>query len=323
MDLRNLETTTTLAIEGVYKEYWNMIPEKYKLLEKAQRTEHGNYEMDYYENLPEHQKPKVQKSKPLTYKDVEKADEPKQEPTVIQDNAFDYTWYCTELEKRDQYFDLQPFFDPQLDFENRLHYKLVGVEYPKRKNPWFIITWNMGNGILKSSLTNRRFDTAEVKTPGGAHVKFDFIDTELDVNLCFNSNSLQALVELQENIRVNRREKFVIDSRLHSILGRFPISVSLIETGNIAKATKDKSTLCTLTVTIRIDYPVIGNVRENKDGIIKVIRANDYRMDEDPQTQDLIGKDVILPDDEKILQELLDQGAITEEDLKYNEFLNS
>ena len=62
-----------------------------------------------------------------------------------------------------------------LDFENRLHYKLVGVNYPDRKGPWFVITWNCGNGILKSDLTNRRFDTQQIITPGGDKVKFDFI----------------------------------------------------------------------------------------------------------------------------------------------------
>jgi hypothetical protein len=313
MDLRNLETTTTMAIEAVYKEYWNLIPERYKLLEKSQRNNCGTYNFEEYGLEENNTKPKVPKSKPLTYKKVEEIENKFLDPETMND----YGWYCEQLKDRDQYFDLQPFYDPLLDFENRLHYKLVGVNYPDRKDPWFIITWNCGNGILKSSLTNRRFDTKTIITPGGQKAKFDFIDTELDVTLCFNSNSMQALFELQENIRIGRREKFVIDSRIHSVIGRFPVTVSIIDTGNIAKASRDKSTLCNLTVTYRIDYPIIGNVQLDNGDVIKVIRANEYTMPTDYMDTNLIGKDVILPDNDKIIQELLDKGSITEEDLKY------
>ena len=317
MDLKNLETTTTMAIEAVYKEYWGIIPERYKLLEKSQRNDHGTFNLQEYETQEEHVKPKIQKSTPLTYKKVEQIEDQFLNPETMND----YGWYCEQLKDKDQYFDLQPFYDPLLDFENRLHYKLVGVNYPDRKGPWFIITWNCGNGILKSSLTNRRFDTRTITTPGGEDVKFDFMDTELDVTLCFNSNSMQALFELQENIRIGRREKFVIDSRVHSVIGRFPVTVSLIDTGNIAKSSRDKGTLCNLTVTFRIDYPVIGNVRPTDGSIIKVIRANEYRMDEEQNRRELLGKDTILPNDERILQELLEKGIITEEEIAKNQIL--
>ena len=316
MDLKNLETTTTMAIEAIYKEYWGIIPDRYKLLEKSQRNEHGTYDFNEYQNQEEHKKPKVRKTTPLTYKKTEEVEEQFLKPETMND----YGWYCEQLKDKDQYFDLQPFYDPLLDFENRLHYKLVGVNYPDRKGPWFIITWNCNNGILKSTLTNRRFDTKTITTPGGDKVKFDFMDTELDVTLCFNSNSMQALFELQENIRIGRREKFVVDSRVHSIIGRFPVTVSLIDTGNIAKSNRERGTLCNLTTTFRIDYPIIGNVQSNNADIIKVIRANEYRMDEDSRRKDLLGKDVILPDDDEILQELLEKDIITEEDLKNQEF---
>jgi DNA-directed RNA polymerase subunit H (RpoH/RPB5) len=128
---------------------------------------------------------------------------------------------------------------------------------------------------------------------------------------------MQALFELQENIRIGRREKFVIDSRIHSVIGRFPVTVSIIDTGNIAKASRDKSTLCNLTVTYRIDYPIIGNVQLDNGDVIKVIRANEYTMPTDYMDTNLIGKDVILPDNDEIIQELLDKGSITEEHLKY------
>lgn len=276
MDLKTLETTSSLAIEAVYKSFWDLIPEKYKLKEKAQR----DFEKD--ERLS--QDARLQKVKPLSYTDVEKKDFNKVD---------EYEIYCSSLSHSDRYFDLQPFFDPQLDFENRLHYKLAGIGYPDRYKTWFIITWNCGSGILKSTLTNRLLDTTTIETPTGEKVVCDFINTEMDVTLCFNSNNLQALLELQEVIRVSQREKQVIYTRLHSILGEIAVSLDLIETGNIAKASRDKSTLCTLTTTIHIDYPVIGNIRP-EGGIIKTIHAEyDRENGLGPDNHEVLARDII------------------------------
>lgn len=272
MDLINFENTTTLAIESVYRDYWNLIPEKYKLKELVQRQ-------------PNEKQQSSTKLKPISYEEVDRKE------NCIKD---DYEIYCDCL-NNDKRIDLQPFYDPQLDFESRLHYKLVGVNYPQRKNPWFVITWNFGNGILKSNLTNRKFDTAEVTTPTGENVKFDFIDTELELTLCFNSNSLQALVDLQEVIRIGRREKHTIDSLPHSILDHFTISQELIDVGNIAKASRDRSTLCTLTLTFKLSYPVIGNVISTDGiGIIKEFDVEGYGgIDTSPEGHALLFKDVI------------------------------
>lgn len=267
MDLKNFEATSTYAIEAVYRDYWFQIPEKYRLLEKAQRQ-------------PD-ETPK--KSSPLTYAGVEKKEQPTQS---------EYELYCDKLNDKNCYFDLQPFFDPQLDFENRLHYKLTSVNYPDRKGPWFIITWNCGNGLLKSTLTNRRFDTAQVETPSGDKVKFDFINSEMDLTLCFTSNTLQGLFELQEHIRIDRREKHVVNTRKHSIIGEFPVSLDTIDAA-ISKLDRTKSTLCTLTLTLKIDYPVIGNVQTAETGIIKEIHAE---IDEDGAGEDMrtvIARDII------------------------------
>lgn len=281
MDLKNLETTSTLAIEAVYRYYWNLIPEKYKLFEKPQRPREGLNPLDF----PRENTCKI---KPLTYKDVEQ----KQNPT--NDLLDDYTIYCQNLQKETK-FNLQPFFDPQLDFENRLHYKLAGVNYPDRKNPWFIITWNCNNGILKSNLSNRRFDTATIETSTGEKVKCDFINTELDITLCFNSNDLQALFELQELIRIIQREKMAVETRPHTILGKIPISLDTIDTGNIAKATRDKSTLCSLTLTIRVDYPIIGNIQSaDAIGIIKEFHTEyDKPNGEGPDNHEVLARDII------------------------------
>jgi len=287
MDLRNLETTSTLAIEAVYKEYWSMIPEKYRIYERPQR-EDKPFPPEFYD------RPNIQKSTPLSYKQVEEKGKPK-EPE--QEN--DYEWYCNCLNNKDKFFDLQPFFDPQLDFENRLHYKLVGVNYPDRRGPWFVITWNCGNGILKSDLTNRRLDTATVITPSGEKVKFDFIDTTMDLTLCFTSNNMQALFELQENIRINRREKCTVETRPHSILGKFNVILSLIDVGNITKMSKDKGSLCTLTVTFKLEYNVIGNVKLVNDiGIIERINMElDKPNGEGPDNHEVLARDIITEKD--------------------------
>ena len=249
MDLKNFEATTTYAIEAVYNEYWRCIPEKYRLLQK----------MDVEQNPPSPDEPKP-KSKPLTYK---KAEESKDE----YEGGLDTYDHYVDMLNSGQYIDLAPFYDPALDFENRLHNKLVGIDYPDRKKPWFVITWNMGNGLLKSSLTRRRFETCEDTTPGGEKVVFDFINTDLDLTFAIYSNSMQALIELQENIIISKREKCVVNTRTHSVLGKFPVSLDIIDS-SVAKLPRDKSTLCVLTLNVKIDYPVIGNVRPSA-GLIK------------------------------------------------------
>lgn len=276
MDLKNFETTSTYAIEALYKDYWNQLPEKYRLLEKAQRQE------DY---TLEEVKPTQQKSTPLTYASVKAKDTEPEKPD-------EYQCYCDALNDKEKFFNLQPFYDPELSFSDRLHYKLTGINYPDRKGPWFIITWNCGNGILKSTLTNRRFQSATVETPSGELVTFDFMNTELEVTLCFVSNTMQGLFELQEHIRISRREKAVVNTRQHSILGSFPVSIDLID-GGMAKLARDKGTLCTLTLPIKIDYPIIDNVRSAARGIIKEIHAEIDNDGNGPGEQAILARDII------------------------------
>jgi hypothetical protein len=252
MDLKNFETTTTYAIQAVYMEYWRTIPERYRLLEKAQ--------------VPLKEKKPRSKSKPLSYKEVEKEGE-----EFKEERSDMYERYC-EMMNSEKWFDLTPFYDPQLDFENRLHYKIAEIEYPDRQKPWFIITWNMGNGLLKSSLTRRRFQTCSDKTPGGEDVTFDFINTDMDLTFAIYSNSLQALLELQENIIISKREKCTVTTATHSIIGKFPVSLDTIDS-TIAKLPRDKGTLCVLTLNVKIDFPIIGNVKYVKEGIIKEIHS--------------------------------------------------
>ena len=72
MDLKDFESTTTYAIEAVYRSYWELIPEKYKLKEKLQRWEHGSYPTEYYENPEYGVKPQLKRVQgPLTPEKVE------------------------------------------------------------------------------------------------------------------------------------------------------------------------------------------------------------------------------------------------------------
>lgn len=270
MDLKNFETTTTYAIQAVYTEYWNMIPEKYRLMEKVPTVKPPH---QHHEISPE------KKTKPLSYKQVEETEYEPSNP---------YEHYC-EMLNSGKWFDIYPFYDPQLDFENRLHYKIAGIDYGDRKKPWFIITWNFGNGLLNSSLTRRRFQTCADKTPGGEEVTFDFINTDMDLTMAIYSNTMQGLVELQENIIVSQREKFTVNTQVHSIIGSFPVSIDTIGS-TLTKMTRDKSTLCNMTLNLKVDFPIIGNVKEAKSGIIKEIHTEydsvytDLHADITPET---------------------------------------
>lgn len=273
MDLKNFETTTTYAIEAVYNEYWRLIPERFRLPEKPQKL-----------NEPEKKK---KKESPLQIKDIDEKEqyEKRREENEEERGEFFYTHYC-DLMNSGKRFDLQPFYDPQLDFENRLHYKITDIPFPIREKPWFVITWNMGNGALKSSLTRRRFESGRVVTPGGEEVKFDFINTDLDLTFAIYSNSLQALMELQENIIIGKREKCTVDTNSHFILGSFPVSLDIIDS-SVNKLPRDKGTLCTLTLNVKIDYPIIGNIRDARTGIIKEIHLElDAQNNREPEITD-------------------------------------
>lgn len=278
MDLKNFESTSTYAIQACYLEYWKAIPERYRLLEKAQNFKEVNPDGEY----------KKPKSTPLTYKKVEN--------TEYEEGEDRYEHYCNLLNSG-KWFDLMPFYDPQLDFENRLHYKLANIDYPDRQKPWFIITWNFGNGILKSSLTRRRFQTCVDTTPSGEKVKFDFMNTDMDLTFAIYSNSLQGLFELQENILISKREKCTVNTLSHSILGRFPVSLDTIDS-SLTKLPRDKGTLCVLTLNLKIDYPIIGNVQSAEGSIIKEFHLEldsvaDIKDYSDVTAHEVISRDVI------------------------------
>ena len=206
MDLETLEGTSVLAIKSVYKTFWDMIPQKYKLS--------------------------------------------KDDNTVL---------------------DLEPFYDPQLTFDNRLHYKLVKDSYPNRETPWFVITWNTDRGLLKSQLSNRRFQTASIELPSGTRTSLKFIDADMEITLGIVSNSMQALYELQENILLKMREKMYVMSEPHSVVGPITVAFNIVDSDQ-NKLDRDKGTLCYLFVHVRVDFPVFGYRKDLSGGIIEEIR---------------------------------------------------
>lgn len=208
MDLKNFESTSLLAIEAVYKYFWDFIPSKYKIEET--------------------------------------------EETINE---------------------LEPFYDPTLTFENRLHYKLTQITFPQREKPWFIITWNTENGLINSSLNRRRYKSAIVETDQYGPLTFKFVNTELQLNLGICCNSMAALYELQENIVLKIREKIWIDTKPHSIIGSFPVSLDIMD-AHQNKLDRGKGTLCYLILNLRIDYPIIENVQSAARGIIKEIHSS-------------------------------------------------
>lgn len=283
MDLRNFETTTTYAIEAVYSEYWRMIPERFRLTERAQIQPKEHHH----------------KQGPLKYSDVEEQGMPKKEPVDF------YEEYCRVMNSGKR-FDLMPFFDPQLDFENRLHYKLVDISFPEREKPWFIITWNFGQGILNSSLTRRRFQSAADETPAGDKVTFDFIDSDMNLNFAIYSNHLQALFELNENIIISQREKKCVETNTHSILGKFPVALNKIEAG-ITKLPREKGTLCCMNLNVSIDYPIIGNVRDANTGIIK-----EFHLELDDNTYTEFSEGFTLFEKDVSQHEVLSRDIVSE-----------
>ena len=289
MDLKNLEGTSTYAIEAVYREYWNLIPEKYKLQERGQRNKPNNFDEDIYVNLPEHQKPKTRSVTPLQYSDVEKREKPLEASDKIEQ---DYDEYVEHLRDRHKFFDVTPFYDPELNFENRLHMHLTNVDFPSRREPWFIITWNTNNGLLNSSLTRRRFSTTTIQAPNDKFYKFDFINTDMDLTMAIYSNTMQGLFELQENIIVGKREKAVVNTAKHSILGEFPVSLDIINS-SLTKLPKDKGTLCVMNLNIKIDFPVIGNVQQVYNGIIKEIHTEIDKIGTGPENVYVYSRDII------------------------------
>lgn len=211
--------------------------------------------------------------------------------------VYTYFWnfipneYKLPKDDKDTEKTLDPFYDPELTFENRAQYKVTKDEWLKRKQPWFVITWNPENGLLKSSLTNRRFQTAYIEDAEGNRHKYKFQNADMQINFGIISNSLTALFELQENILLNKREKLTCNTVTpHPVLGIFPVSLDVIESQQ-SKLNREKSTICYLFMQCRIDYPIIG-METPAGGVIERIDLDTYNQ----QTSEHYAHDIILPE---------------------------
>ena len=189
------------------------------------------------------------------------------------------------------YNQLEPFYDPELTFDNRLHYKLTNIAYPKRNQPWFIITWNTENGLLKSDLSQRRFQTS-VFDNGKNKYRCKFINTNLNINFGICSNTIQGLFELQENFILKLREKITCETKTHPILGKFIVSLNVLES-NQNKLSRDQGTLCYLFLQCKIDYPIIGNVEKITSGVIKQIHLETDKDGTTEENKIVFSRDVI------------------------------
>lgn len=176
-----------------------------------------------------------------------------------------------KLSKDDEtIINLEPFYDPKLDFSNRAQYKLVKDSYPNRETPWFVITWNTDRGLLKSTLSSRRFQTAYFELPSGKRTHLKFINADMEITLGIVSNSMTALFELQENILLKMREKMYVMSEPHSVVGPITVALDIIDSDQ-NKLDRDKGTLCYLFVHVRVDFPVFGYRKDLSGGIIEEI----------------------------------------------------
>ena len=84
---------------------------------------------------------------------------------------------------------------------------------------------------------------------------------------------MQGLFELQENIILQKREKMIVKTKPHSVLGCFPVCLDIIDS-NQSKLSRDKGTLCYLFLNCKIDFPIIGMVQKTPTGIIEEIHSD-------------------------------------------------
>lgn len=267
MDFKNFETTSTYAIEAVYNAYYNLIPDVCRVKDPLMQEHEATRGV------------KPTQKHPMTQEEVKKVG-----------FQSDTEYFNPDTNPDD--IDLTPFYDPELNFSDRFHYRLTNIDYPKRYNPWYIITWNFGNGILKSSLTNRRLDTNTITNDEGDMFKFQFQNVDLDLTLAFTSNSMQALWELQENIIIGRRLKSTVQTKPHYILGKFLVSIDTMDS-DITKYSKDKGTLCCLMLKLKVSYPIIGNVQKISKGVIMEIHTEIDKLGTGPENQFVYAREVI------------------------------
>ena len=152
---------------------------------------------------------------------------------------------------------IKEFYDPELTLDDRMTYKIARVPYEDRKEPWVALMWNT-EGLNKSQEMFRRMDTAifnqdEIRA---RTMKIRRVSTQ--VNLGFVSNSLTAMLELQEVLLLDFEDLDHITAKGHSVLGDYEVNILSVTPGTLFKLPRNKGTLCTYTMGVVLDYPIVG-----------------------------------------------------------------
>lgn len=181
---------------------------------------------------------------------------------------------------------LDEFYDPELSLDNRLQYKIARVPYEDRKSPWVALMWNT-EGLQKSVDMFRRFDTKILGEGELRSQEAKSRQVQTPINLGFVSNSLTAMLELQEVLLLGLQDQEAIIAGTHKVLGDFTVNLQQVSFGNLYKLPRSKGTICTYGMTLLLNYPIIGFFTPGAARIVS-IRTTYRDMEGNPQITDVI-----------------------------------
>lgn len=167
------------------------------------------------------------------------------------------------------------FFDQELSFENRLHYKIAKLPFKERKTPWIAIMWNT-DGLFPSDENYRRYDVKFAATDDESlPKKGKACLAKMPITLSVVSNSMTALMEFEEVYLLNVRPDDMALSTRHPILDEFSINImNGAAPTNITKMPRSEGTLCYAMASVILQFPIVGVPKDQQ--IIRTIRA-DFR----------------------------------------------
>jgi hypothetical protein len=179
---------------------------------------------------------------------------------------------------------IQPFYDPELTFENRAQYKMAKIEAPERAEPWIIVTWNTEQGVEPAEAINRRFST--YKEVDNAQVNsYKYREGSMTINFSCYSNSIGAILEFQENCYLKIRDKQVFEVVGHTVIDPMNVTLESLEM-TLHKLPRDKATLSYLFIRAKVSYPIIGNEQEAYR--IERIDLRTHGSNDDELTHDIV-----------------------------------
>lgn len=164
------------------------------------------------------------------------------------------------------------FFDQDLSFENRLHYKLAKLPFKDRKTPWVAIMWNV-EGLQPSDENFRRYDVKlKAKDDKSLPRKGKACLVKMPIVMSVVSNSMTALMEFEEVFLLNVRPEDMALSAEHPLLEEFTVNIMSNAITNMVKMPRTEGTLCYALVSANLQFPIIGAVSDNY--IIRTINTN-------------------------------------------------